>query len=102
MVSGPIGEHLQHCCQLPQASIHIHITFSVDIDTSCGKRIGLGSPSIAGYQRGRKELLEGRRAAGDGRSGRWGWLEGVGPLGITGITGMKGMAQIEQLLLMGN
>ena len=78
MVSGPNGEHLQHCCQLPQASIHIHITFSVDIDTSCGKRIGLGSPSIAGYQRGRKELLEGRRAAGDG------WGDGVGPLGMGG------------------
>ena len=40
--------------------------------------IGLGSPSIAGYQRGRKELLEGRRAAGDG------WGDGVGPLGMGG------------------
>ena len=37
-----------------------------------------GSPSINGYQRGRKELLEGRWAAGDG----WGWP--VGPLGMAG------------------
>ena len=67
---------------------------SIHNKAACAVGVPPSPPAINAVAR--RELLEGRRAAGVATgamaSGRWGWVEGVGPLGITGV---KGMAQIE-------